>query len=359
MNNPFLKNGFLSSNVSINKLIIEKFPNNIIDEDIKGKSALELFSTNLFIEEIKGNSKALGLELQDMEDRQLPQYLEKCLDSNNELVREAAVDIIRLFGKRLGIILLTLKKGEKENRVKRLDWKDEHWNYWAYIENVILVGGLANERFGKIMVECIDEVFKLEEKRYNIILAENPSQAAIRGLAKYITKKNNNKYNLALDFGQSFIKRSVVKLEEDKINEVHIFEKVKAKHVKWEYDNELEEKEEAKQEDEYIINCIIDTIDSCKKNSYDLNNEIVISVANYIENGKFKNRGGYGKLRLITDNYEEYLSKVLYEKLGERYKITLVHDGTAMAAAFSNYSKSVCISLGTAFGVGFPICFSK
>ena len=122
-----------------------------------------------------------------MEDRQLPQYLEKCLDSNNELVREAAVDIIRLFGKRLGIILLTLKKGEKENRVKRLDWKDEHWNYWADIENVILVGGLANERFGKIMVECIDEVFKLEEKRYNIILAENPSQAAIKGLAKYIT----------------------------------------------------------------------------------------------------------------------------------------------------------------------------
>lgn len=357
MNNPFVKNGFLLSNVSINKLIIEKYQNNITDEDIKGKSAIELFSTNLFIEEIKKNSKALGLESQNIEDRQLPQYLEKCLDSNDELAKKVAVDIIKLFGKRLGIILLTLKKGEKENRVKRLDWKDEHWDYWAEIENVILVGGLANEKFGKIMLECIDEVFKLEEKPYNIILAEDPSQVAIRGLAKYITNKNNNKYNIVLDFGQSFIKRSVIKVEEEKISEVHMLEKVKAKYVKWEFDNELEEKEEAKKEDEYIINCIMDTIELCKKNSYELNNEIVISVANYIENGQFINRGGYGKLRLITDNYETYLSKVLYEKLGERYKITLVHDGTAMAAAFSNYSKAVCISLGTVFGVGFPIVY--
>ena len=42
--------------------------------------------------------------------------------------------------------------------------RDRHWDYWAEIENVILVGGLANERFGKIMLECIEEVFELEEK---------------------------------------------------------------------------------------------------------------------------------------------------------------------------------------------------
>ena len=354
MNNPFIKNGFLDSNVSINKLVIEKFPEGVVEEDIKGKSALELFSTNLFIEEIKRKSKSLGLNVQDIEDKKLPQHLEKCLNSNNELVRKVAVDIIRIFGKRLGIILLTLKKGDKENRLKRSDWTDEHWNYWAEIENVILVGGLANKKFGKIMLECIDEVFKGEEKRYNIILDENPSQAAIRGLAKYITIRNNSKYNLALDFGQSFIKRSVIKLEDDEICESHIVEKVKSEYVDWEYDNELKEKEDAKLEDEYIINVIVDTINYCKNNNYDLNNEIVISVANYIENGKLKNRGGYGKLRLITDNYEEHLSNVLYDKLGESYKITLVHDGTAMAAAFSKYHKSVCISLGTAFGVGFP-----
>ena len=355
MSNPFIKDGFLCSNVSINKLVIEKVPENIVNEDIKGKTALDLFSTQLIIDEIKKNSNKLGLNLQDIEERQLPLYLENCLESKNEKIRESAINIIRTFGKRLGVILLTLKKGEKENREKRLDWQDEHWDYWSEIENVILVGGLANKKFGNIMRQCIDEVFKLEKEGYNIILVENPAESAIKGLAKYIIKKDKNKFNLALDFGQSFIKRSVIKLGKGGIDKVYTLEKVKSKHVKWEFDNELEEKEEAKLENEYIINCLIDTIEQCKENKYDLNNEIVISVANYIEHGKFKNRGGYGKLRLISDNYEEYLEKVLYEKLGEKYKITMVHDGTAMAAAFSQYSKAVCISLGTAFGVGFPI----
>jgi len=70
--------------------------------------------------------------------------------------------MVFIFGKRLGVILLTLKRGDKENRLRRLDWRDEHWEYWAIIENVILVGGLANKRFGELMIKCIDEVFKFE-----------------------------------------------------------------------------------------------------------------------------------------------------------------------------------------------------
>ena len=46
-----------------------------------------------------------------------------------------------------------------------------------------------------------------------------------------------------------------------------------------------------------------------------------------------------------------YYTKVLEKS----FKIILVHDDTDMAAAFSNYPNSVCISLGTAFGLGFPV----
>ena len=355
MQNPFIKDNFLSPNVSINKLIIEKVPEHIVDEDIKGKSALELFSTKLFIEEIKKNSKELGLDLQSIEEVKLPQYFASCLESDNESIRNLAVNIVKLFGRRLGVILLTLKKGEKENRLKRIDWQDEHWQYWSKIENVILVGGLANNKFGKILKYAINEVFKLEKEGYNIILVENPAEAAIRGLSKYITTIEDNKYNLALDFGQSFIKRSIISVDKSGINEVHTLEKIKSKYVTWEFNTKLEEEVEAKKEDQYIVDCITNTIQFCMENNYELGKEIVISIANYVENGKLKNRGGYGKLRLIADNYEEHLKEVLYKKLGTEYKITMVHDGTAMAAAFSEYPKSVCISLGTAFGVGFPI----
>lgn len=50
-----------------------------------------------------------------------------------------------------------------------------------------------------------------------------------------------------------------------------------------------------------------------------IGNNIVISIANYVRNGLFADRGGYGKLTLILDNYEEYLSYVLYQSFGKSF----------------------------------------
>ena len=51
MKNPFINEGNLSSNVSINKLVIQKMPTDKVKQDIQGKSALDIFSTDLFIKE--------------------------------------------------------------------------------------------------------------------------------------------------------------------------------------------------------------------------------------------------------------------------------------------------------------------
>ena len=45
----------------------------------------------------------------------------------------------------------------------------------------------------------------------------------------------------------------------------------------------------------------------------------------------------------------------LYKFTKKHFRIKFIHDGTAMAAAFKEYENSVCISLGTHFGVGFPL----
>lgn len=49
MNNPFIEDGFLSLNVSINKLFIDKMPTDKVQENLSGKTALDIFSTKLFI----------------------------------------------------------------------------------------------------------------------------------------------------------------------------------------------------------------------------------------------------------------------------------------------------------------------
>ena len=52
MNNPFLINGSLIPNVSINKLYIAYIPPHIINENLEGKYAGDIFSTQLIINEI-------------------------------------------------------------------------------------------------------------------------------------------------------------------------------------------------------------------------------------------------------------------------------------------------------------------
>lgn len=356
IDNPFIKNGFLSPDVSINKLLIEKMPTNKVKEDLQGKYAGDIFSTKAFIDEIIKKHNELKLDINKIQQGLLPQYLQTCLESNDILVREEANNIAEKFGERLGVILLTLKKGESENRDKRPEWSDEHWKYWSKIKNVILVGGLASDKLGEILASSVYKVFnEADTEPYNIILVKNSSEAGIIGCSKYIDNVNNNQINLIFDFGQSFIKRRLVKVNNGTISKIIKLDNLKSENVKWKFNEESEERSEAKKLDEYLINSIISTLEICKDKKYDIGEEIIISIANYIENGCFANRGGYGKLRLISKNYEKYLEEVLYKKLDRKYVVKMIHDGTAMATAFSEYPKSVCISLGTAIGVGFPV----
>lgn len=356
MNNPFVEEGFLCLNASINKLLIEKMPTDKVKQDLQGKTALDIFSTELFIEEIKKNSKDLKLDIDSIEEKMLPQYLNECLESDDISVKGVANNIVKLFGERLAVILLTLKKGEKINRLKRNDWDDRNWDYWGELENIILVGGLSSSKIGEKLKYYIEKVFKeSNEDCYNVILNEDSSNVGIKGCSTYIRGEEEEKLYLIFDYGQTFIKRSLVKMQLKEVKDIIKLDKVLSKHVTWEFEDSKKEKNEAIELHNYLLNLIIDTIESVNGGVLNIGDHIVISIANYVKNGLFANRGGYGKLRLIADNYEEYLSHALYKKFEKSFKITLVHDGTAMAAAFSNYHSSVCISLGTAFGVGFPI----
>lgn len=351
MDNPFLDNGYLSLNASINKVIIAKMPTDKVREDYTGKSAMDIFSTALFIDEIKNKSFELGIDLKKAEEKKLPQYLNICLESSDEKIQNTAKDIAELFGERLGVILLTLKKGERENRINRSDWNDDNWEYWKQIKNVILVGGLSSGRIGVILKQCIEKVFyEAGEDSYNIILNQDSADIGIKGCASLISNPQNNCQYIVLDCGQTFVKRSFVKIQNEGDIDIEVLEKVPSDNVEWESDS----KDEALKLHKHIAEIICETVRTAQKRNIEIGNEMVISIANYVKEGIIADRGGYGKLRLLGDNYEKYLSDDLYKKLNIRFKIELIHDGSAIAAAFSKYEDSVCISLGTAFGVGYP-----
>ena len=65
-------------------------------------------------------------------------------------------------------------------------------------------------------------------------------------------------------------------------------------------------------------------------------------------------RGGYAKLCTLSHNYAGYLAAALEKRLHRGIIIKLVHDGTAAALYYKGAKNSVCITAGTALGVGFP-----
>jgi hypothetical protein len=330
-------------------------PDCSVSQSLSGKSAQDIFSTDLLITEIKNSADKLQIDISALEEKSLPLYLETCLESDSPAVSSEAHRILKLFGERLAVILLCLKEGSAENRKARADWTDEHWNYWRCLQQIILVGGLASPPLGGQLKYYMEKVFALSDKTpYRIILGKDSTYAGLRGCATYLESGPQLQVNLIFDYGQSFIKRCYVTMENEQVKDVVIMEKTLSQHVEWDIKDPVTEKKEAVLLNNHFLETITKTIREVEALGLTIHPHIILSIANYVKDGVIANRGGYGKLRLIASNYADYLSGYLKEIYNKDYYFTMVHDGTAMAAGYSNHPMSVCLSLGTAFGVGFP-----
>lgn len=342
-------------NASVNKLIIAEMPLCSVTQNLAGKSAQDIFSTDLFIKEIKNSAAELQLDINSLEEKSLPLYLEACLKSSDAGISAAACNILKLFGERLAVILLCLKEGSPLNRLARRDWTDEHWSYWNSLERVILVGGLSSPPLGERLKYYVDEVFALSGKKpYEVILGKDSTYAGLRGCAAFLGSHSGSQVHLIFDYGQSFIKRSYVIIESGRLKDIVVLEKTLSRHAAWDVQDPASEKREALLLNEYFLETIAHTIEEVEEKGLSLHPHVILSIANYVKDGVIVNRGGYGKLRLIAPNYGDYLSAAIEDRCKKSFYFTLVHDGTAMAAGYTGYRKAVCLSLGTAFGVGFP-----
>ncbi len=354
MKSPFLSFSseenceYLTSVCSVNSVSVVKAPVKGIDDSIEGKTVSKFFNTQLIIEEIKKFAQYFKIDISDQPECDLPKLLDKWLISENVIEMRIANRIAVKFGNRLGLTLLTLKTGLPENRCARDNWRDIHWDYWSQVENIILVGGLASGLLGRKLKEQIQYVFDVARvKPYNIILFDNGTYVGAMGCSTQIKNRNSN--NLVFDFGQTNIKRCFVKLRNDQIEDMRFLKSMPSINMELglDYDKAMEL-------NKYLINILYDTYKEVSRHT-ELNDEIVISIASYTIGGVLNDeRGGYAKLSLLGRNYANVLSDELSGRLHKNVTVKLIHDGTANALYFSDYENSVCLSIGTAFGVGFP-----
>lgn len=356
LDNPFIE--ILDDNIpyvnqqcSINSMVIKELPDCEINDDIKGKKVKEIFSTKVIIDYIKANEKRLEIH-NDTPMENLPMVLEDRMKGSGESQR-CAMEIALKFGNRLGIILLTLKQGRIGNRQAFKAWSNKHWDYWRNIENVILVGGLANGYLGEKIIEQAKIPFEnAKEKPYNIVRFENASHVGVMGCSKLIKSKNG--LHIVLDLGQTGIKRTIVKMNNGEIGDTVHLKTLPSKYMDIEIADEKEKNVQALELHKYIVGIIADTYNSAAELGK-VGSEIIVSIANYTIGGKLNTqRGGYSKLGLLYPNYAECLSEDVSGRLKRQVNVKLIHDGTAVALYFSGYKNAVCMTMGTFFGIGFP-----
>lgn len=357
--NPFIKinqhtgSQFVSSSCSLNRAIMAKTPIDGIDDSVEGKCFKDIFSTGLIVAEIKDMAGAYNIDLSGYKDAYLPQILDRYLVSNDIMKKELAHSVVNKFGKRLGMIFLALKKGERENRDARPEWSEEHWNYWKKLKTVILVGGLASGLTGRYFKENIFYVFdRANIEPYNIRLFDNATYVGVQGASEFLM--DDDTISLVLDMGHTNIKRCIVRKENGRLTSFNSLESIPTPYMKADYSDDDEKFSDAIKLHKYIVNLIYSTYKNYNE-KLKLSDTVVISVANYNSKGILNAvHGGYAKLSMLGGDYEKLLSEDISSELHKKVDIRLVHDGTANALYFKNVKESVCISLGTAFGIGFP-----
>lgn len=355
MKNPFISitehnSEYLTANCSLNKVRFAKLPLAGIADDMEGKQMVELFGAGIITDEIARSADALGIDLEKCQRTDLPKVLDEKLEEGNE----EALRIARKFGIRLGMLFLLLKTGLPENRAAREDWNEEHWSYWANIDTIYLVGGIASGRMCDYMLKVVAELFeKANVPMYHIVRDNNSSEIGARGCLTQV--EGTEKVHLLFDFGQTSMKRLIaVRHNDDEEQELIKLPSKKSIHMDWYIEDDKERRRQAEELHKYIVNGIIETYNEASKYGT-IGWEIIISIASYVKDGKiYDARSGYAKLCELSDNYAGYLAATLEILLDRSIMVKLVHDGTAAALYYKGAENAVCITAGTAFGVGFP-----
>ncbi len=359
MSNPFFsvseidQTEYLTPKVSLNRAVMAKCPVGGIEEGLDGRCFKDIFSPDAIVAEMRRVSPHYGLDFSGYPDFALPMQLDKALKSKDARYRQMAKRIVHKFGNRLGLLLLTLKTGLPENRAARPDWDDACWKCWNQLDTVILTGGLASSGFGRRIKEQVQSVFdRAGVKPYNIMLFENGAYLGVMGLGQRMMEDESA--SLVLDMGQTYFKRAYLKKSGGIVSAVNTFDSLPSRYMQTKFEDEGDKLAFAYDLHSYILNIIAGTYREASEQT-ELNDRILISIANYTHSGILNSeRGGYAKLSMLGENYADVLEEQLSGELRRSIEVRLVHDATATAMYFSDIPNSVCITLGTGFGVGFP-----
>lgn len=336
MNNPFLKDGDLLLHASLNKLPLRR----------RGGTAKDRCSSAAIRRKACAFLRAQGIT----RGEGWQAGLLACLDDPAR--QEAAHALLARIARDIGEMIWTLKRGE--GACTRPDWRQEHWRYWAHIRRFYLAGGLLHGRIGCILADAVrEDLARRGLKDTEICLTAHPAVVSLIGAAKYAAAQGEQA--LVLDFGHSFVKQGWMTRDGDGFA-LQVRPRVPARWTQWKCGSRQAEQAAARALAGFFEERIEALWQEARRTQGITYRMAVVSVANYVQHGRFVPRGGYGKLRWAAPAFDRYLSRRMTKRLGVPFTVQLLHDGTAGAygAQDEHWQTAAFIGFGTSLSVGFP-----
>jgi len=349
MGNPFLS-GAIFVSPSLNRVRVVDFPRNQFPNHLRGLSGFDLLSSSSLRAMVNVRAGELSLQA-DVPN--LLRNFDACFNAPSLPVRSAAQQIAEAYGRRLGLLLLTLKRADPGNRHARPSWGFQQWEFWQKVTTIHIGGGLLSGAMGPIAIASAQgSLHGCGFNEINVKLSPFAFYLPLAGLAQ--AAPLNTRAMLLLDFGQTDIKRAVARYTLRKNSELHPLPRIPARiepHASAGSIREL-----AQESADNIVNAVAQSWQDAVIRDWPLNPVIGLSLACYLVNGHppTSEMGYYGRIQILTENVQQYLADRISEAIGREVQIILMHDGSAAALAFAGSSKTVVVMLGTAIGVGFP-----
>lgn len=316
---------------SMNRVVIADLPG--LPAELRGIRSYNLLCAEALTALIKARRDDLHIA-PDIPDAELPIRLNACFQHANQ--RVAAEEIAAEYGRRLGWMLATLKRGDPVNRAVRDDWNETYWAYWATIERVILGGGLISGELGAAMIpHTLATLATLGVTDLHVERSTWASLLPMVGAARHASPGVKRAY--ILDFGGTSIKRGTAEYEDGNLLRVTPLDSVPALHA------------DPAPLFEFMVGVMANA-------AVEYDGVILACLATYMENGHPQDGppGYYGALRDISAHLQTDFARVVSERTGRSIRVGLFHDGTAAATPYAGMQRCAVLTLGTALGVGFP-----
>lgn len=349
MMNPFRpQSEFISP--SLNQARVVELPGVLLPPEVQGQRGYDLLSATTLREMIRPYATELGLEVDDPD--LLPRFNGRLPTS--PLAQTIAAD----YGRRLGWLLLCLKRGDPANRAARPDWGDAQWAFWAGIRRVWLGGGLACGILGQMAAATAETL--LHEAGFpemRVRVSPQPADLPLLGAARLAPPETA--VSLVLDFGHTSVKRAIADYGAGGVN-LRPLPTTPAPCREYEYQPwPLEETAVVHQG---MLDIIAATWAESQRQRPPSEPVLLLAIAAYLYRGHLipahLETGCYSRLQLLCDHLERFMIETVSQRLGQPVTLRLINDAAAAAAAHwqagEREGETAVITLGTSLGIGFP-----